>query len=246
MSKWQGTGGLMLWIDVDPALRRETDAWYVDEHLPERVDIAGYRNARRYLAVEGAPRIYRSSKPTHPKRSRARVTSDSCAKSANNRSASAPVSAMSCAIRFAFARVSAVHAAAWSAACGCAHRRDGRTQAEAAIDQLVPQIAPRMAWSARIGLKQRPNCVPSGCRGAVGQQDSTDRVDHRDHTPRRDGRAARANAVGGRAFEARLVRGSVWRLSIDGGIFVTKDGVMINYYRLRLSDAGCCAAVRCR
>ena len=56
MSKWKGTGGLLLWIDVDPALHRETDAWYVDEHLPERVDIAGYRNARRYVAVEGTPR----------------------------------------------------------------------------------------------------------------------------------------------------------------------------------------------
>ena len=56
MSKWKGTGGLLLWIDVDPALHRETDAWYVDEHLPERVDIAGYRNARRYVAVEGSPR----------------------------------------------------------------------------------------------------------------------------------------------------------------------------------------------
>ena len=56
MSKWNGTGGLLLWIDVDPALQREADAWYVAEHLPERVDIAHYRNARRYVAVEGAPR----------------------------------------------------------------------------------------------------------------------------------------------------------------------------------------------
>ena len=56
MSQWNGTGGLLLWIDVDPALQREADAWYVAEHLPERVDIAHYRNARRYVAVEGAPR----------------------------------------------------------------------------------------------------------------------------------------------------------------------------------------------
>lgn len=56
MSQWRGTGGLLLWIDIDPSLQREADAWYIDEHLPERVQIAGYRSARRYVAVEGSPR----------------------------------------------------------------------------------------------------------------------------------------------------------------------------------------------
>lgn len=56
MSKWQGTGALVLWIDIDPAVEREADAWYVDEHLPERVTVAGYRKARRYVALEGSPR----------------------------------------------------------------------------------------------------------------------------------------------------------------------------------------------
>ncbi|AOB31685.1 hypothetical protein AKI39_14795 [Bordetella sp. H567] len=51
-----GTGALALWIDVDPALDRETDAWYIEEHMPERIDIGGYRRARRYQAMEGAPR----------------------------------------------------------------------------------------------------------------------------------------------------------------------------------------------
>jgi hypothetical protein len=50
-----GTGALALWIDVDPALDRETDAWYIDEHMPERIDIGGYRRARRFGALEGAP-----------------------------------------------------------------------------------------------------------------------------------------------------------------------------------------------
>ncbi|ANN67506.1 hypothetical protein BAU08_15645 [Bordetella bronchialis] len=51
-----GTGALALWIDVDPALDKETDAWYIVEHLPERIDIGGYRRARRFQALEGTPR----------------------------------------------------------------------------------------------------------------------------------------------------------------------------------------------
>ncbi|WP_454689890.1 hypothetical protein [Achromobacter aloeverae] len=56
MAAMMGTGALALWIDVDPALDRETDAWYIEEHMPERVDIGGYRRARRFEALEGAPR----------------------------------------------------------------------------------------------------------------------------------------------------------------------------------------------
>lgn len=55
MSALTGTGVLALWIDVDPALDRETDGWYVDEHLPDRVDTGGYLRARRLQAVQGAP-----------------------------------------------------------------------------------------------------------------------------------------------------------------------------------------------
>jgi hypothetical protein len=51
-----GTGALALWIDVDPALDKETDAWYIEEHMPERIDIGGYRRARRFQALEGTPR----------------------------------------------------------------------------------------------------------------------------------------------------------------------------------------------
>lgn len=52
----RGGGSLMLWIDVDPALERETDAWYVGEHLPDRVEHGGYRRARRWVAVDARPR----------------------------------------------------------------------------------------------------------------------------------------------------------------------------------------------
>src|SRR3974390_1901459 len=54
MSALMGTGALMLWLDVAPELERETDAWYIDEHLPERVDAGGYQRARRYCALAGA------------------------------------------------------------------------------------------------------------------------------------------------------------------------------------------------
>lgn len=56
MAALMGTGALALWIDVDPALDRETDAWYIVEHMPERIDIGGYRRARRFQALEGSPR----------------------------------------------------------------------------------------------------------------------------------------------------------------------------------------------
>ena len=55
MSKLLGTGALMLWLDVAPDLDRETDGWYIDEHMPERIDIGGYLRARRFVAIEGAP-----------------------------------------------------------------------------------------------------------------------------------------------------------------------------------------------
>jgi hypothetical protein len=55
MSALRGTGAMMLWLDVAPELDRETDDWYIDEHLPERIDIGGYERARRYSAIEGRP-----------------------------------------------------------------------------------------------------------------------------------------------------------------------------------------------
>jgi hypothetical protein len=55
MSALRGGGALMLWLDVAPELDRETDGWYIDEHMPERIDIGGYLRARRFTAIEGAP-----------------------------------------------------------------------------------------------------------------------------------------------------------------------------------------------
>jgi hypothetical protein len=55
MSALMGSGALLLWLDVAPELDGETHDWYVDEHLPERIDIGGYLRARRFVAIEGAP-----------------------------------------------------------------------------------------------------------------------------------------------------------------------------------------------
>jgi hypothetical protein len=55
MSVLQGSGALALWLDVAAELDRETDGWYIDEHMPERIDIGGYLRARRFVAIQGAP-----------------------------------------------------------------------------------------------------------------------------------------------------------------------------------------------
>jgi len=55
MSILKGLGALVLWLDVAPELNEETDHWYMDEHMPDRVDVGGYLRARRYQAVQGAP-----------------------------------------------------------------------------------------------------------------------------------------------------------------------------------------------
>jgi hypothetical protein len=55
MGALMGKGALMLWLDVAPEMLRETDGWYIDEHLPERIDVGGYLRARRYGVIEGAP-----------------------------------------------------------------------------------------------------------------------------------------------------------------------------------------------
>jgi hypothetical protein len=55
MGALMGKGALVLWLDVAPEMARETDGWYIDEHMPERIDVGGYLRARRYGVLEGAP-----------------------------------------------------------------------------------------------------------------------------------------------------------------------------------------------
>ncbi|MET0706170.1 MAG: hypothetical protein ABWY64_03260 [Tardiphaga sp.] len=51
-----GTGMLMTSMDIDAAHEREFNAWYDREHLAERVAIPGFLEARRYVAVDAAPK----------------------------------------------------------------------------------------------------------------------------------------------------------------------------------------------
>lgn len=51
-----GTGMLMTSMDIDAAHEREFNQWYDREHLAERVAIPGFNEARRYVAVDAAPK----------------------------------------------------------------------------------------------------------------------------------------------------------------------------------------------
>jgi len=55
MGKLLGSGVLIVWVDLDPAVESLADRWYVTEHLPERISEAGYLRARRYRALAGGP-----------------------------------------------------------------------------------------------------------------------------------------------------------------------------------------------
>jgi len=51
-----GGGLLLVAIDVDPRDEVELNRWYDDEHIAERMAIPGFLRARRFVAVEGAPK----------------------------------------------------------------------------------------------------------------------------------------------------------------------------------------------
>ena len=51
-----GTGMLMTSMDIDAEHEREFNQWYDREHLAERVAIPGFVEARRYVAVDAAPK----------------------------------------------------------------------------------------------------------------------------------------------------------------------------------------------
>lgn len=53
----QKPGLLAVWTDVDEAYQADFHQWYDREHLKERVDIPGFRNARRYRAAD-SPRFF--------------------------------------------------------------------------------------------------------------------------------------------------------------------------------------------
>jgi hypothetical protein len=51
-----GKGMLLTSMDIDPSDEAEFNRWYDREHLEERVAIAGFLEARRYVAHEGSPK----------------------------------------------------------------------------------------------------------------------------------------------------------------------------------------------
>ena len=51
-------GILAVWTDIAPEAESDFIAWYDREHLPERAGNEGFLNARRYRALEGAPRTF--------------------------------------------------------------------------------------------------------------------------------------------------------------------------------------------
>src|ERR1043165_3342865 len=51
-----GKGMLLTSMDIDPADEPDFNRWYDREHLEERVAIAGFLEARRYVAYRGIPK----------------------------------------------------------------------------------------------------------------------------------------------------------------------------------------------
>ena len=45
----------LVWNDVAPGHETEFDTWYLRQHVPERLAVEGFRQARRYAAPGGAP-----------------------------------------------------------------------------------------------------------------------------------------------------------------------------------------------
>jgi hypothetical protein len=51
-----GQGMLLTSMDIDPSDETDFNRWYDREHLEERVAIAGFIEARRYVAEQGSPK----------------------------------------------------------------------------------------------------------------------------------------------------------------------------------------------
>lgn len=49
-----GGGAICIWNDIAPEGRDEFYAWHLNEHMPERVAVPGFRRGRRYIALDAA------------------------------------------------------------------------------------------------------------------------------------------------------------------------------------------------
>jgi hypothetical protein len=64
----EAAGGILaIWHDIEPAAEPEVVRWYEREHHAERVAVPGFLGARRYVALEGAPRWFIRYATTAPK-----------------------------------------------------------------------------------------------------------------------------------------------------------------------------------
>jgi hypothetical protein len=51
-----GHGVMAVWNDLEPGHESEFERWYRLQHIPERLAVEGFREARRYVAPNGTPR----------------------------------------------------------------------------------------------------------------------------------------------------------------------------------------------
>lgn len=58
MTAKRGKGLLAPWMNIPPEHEEEFNNWYNTEHLPERVGIEGFTNARRYVSLSGEPKYF--------------------------------------------------------------------------------------------------------------------------------------------------------------------------------------------
>src|SRR5437867_639379 len=56
MAAKKGTGLLMVWADVPADKEADFNRWYNEEHLAERLAIAGFLSGARYEAMKGGPK----------------------------------------------------------------------------------------------------------------------------------------------------------------------------------------------
>ena len=53
-----GTAALGIWIDVDAHALDDFNAWYREQHIPERLSVPGFRRGRRYEATGPGPAYF--------------------------------------------------------------------------------------------------------------------------------------------------------------------------------------------
>lgn len=53
-----GGAALGIWIDVDAGALEDFNAWYREQHIPERLGVPGFRRGRRYEATGGGPAYF--------------------------------------------------------------------------------------------------------------------------------------------------------------------------------------------